>query len=187
MMDHLNMTRTPMTRLLVTLLCATFLSACGFQLRGVVDMPYSSLYIALPETNTMQAKLARSITAGSRTKLANSAKESQAILGITSDSMVKNILSLNSAGVVTEYELIRTFSFRVYDPLGRDLIPPGHIVIRREITYDPSQVLAKQAEEALLVKDMENDLVQQLLRRLAASKPDFSPEKAGSSAPAARE
>ena len=184
MMNHMNMKQTHMTRSLLALLCVTLLTACGFQLRGVVDMPYSSIYIDLPETNTMRAKLARSITAGSNTKLADSAKQSQALLGITGDSLVKNILSLNSAGVVTEYELVRTFNYRVYDPLGRDLISPGSIVIRREITYDPSQVLAKQAEEGLLVKDMENDLVQQLLRRLAASKPDFAPVEP--SAPASK-
>jgi LPS-assembly lipoprotein len=78
---------------------------------------------------------------------------------------------------VREYQLVRTFGFRVYDPLGRDLIPPGQIVVKRDITFDDSQVLSKQAEEILLVRDMEDDLVQQLLRRLAASKPEFTPVK----------
>ncbi len=166
-----------MTRILLILFCATLLSACGFQLRGEVDLPYSSIYIALPESNTLRAKLARNISAGSKTALVNSAKESQAVLGIAGDSMVKNILSLNSAGRVREYQLVRTFDFRVYDPTGRDLIPPGQIVVKRDITFDDSQVLSKQAEEVLLIKDMEDDLVQQLLRRLAASKPDFAPVK----------
>jgi LPS-assembly lipoprotein len=159
------------------LLCALLLSACGFHLRGVVDMPYSSLYIALPESNSLRAKLARNIKAGSKTVVADSAKESQAVIGITGDSMVKNVLSLNSAGRVREYQLVRTFSYRVYDPEGRDVIPPGQIVVKRDITFDDSQVLSKQAEEVLLVRDMEDDLVQQLLRRLAASKPEFAPAK----------
>ena len=76
-----------------------------------------------------------------------------------------------------EYQLVRTFGFRVSDANGRELIPPGEIVIRRDITFDDSQVLAKEAEEVLLMRDMEDDLVQQLLRRLAASKPDFVPAK----------
>jgi LPS-assembly lipoprotein len=170
MMNHMNMTRT-----LVALLCATLLSACGFQLRGEVDLPFSSLYIALPDANTLRAKLARSIAAGSKTTLAESAKQSQAILGVAGDSTAKNVLSLNSAGRVREYQLVRTFSFRVYDSLGRDLIPPGQIILRRDVTFDDSLVLSKQAEEVLLIKDMEDDLVQQLLRRLAASKPEFAP------------
>jgi LPS-assembly lipoprotein len=166
-----------MKHLFTLLISVALLSGCGFKLRGEVDLPYASLYIALPESNTMRAKLARSIKAGSKTTMAASAKESQAVLGVTADSMAKNVLSLNSAGRVREYQLVRTFGFRVYDPLGRDLIPPGQIVVKRDITFDDSQVLSKQAEEILLVRDMEDDLVQQLLRRLAASKPEFTPVK----------
>lgn len=176
-MNPINMKRL-LTACTTALLCATLLSACGFQLRGEVDLPFRSLYIALPEANTLRAKLARNIKAGSKTAIADNAKESQAILGVAADSTVKNVLSLNSAGRVREYQLIRTFAYRVYDPLGRDLIPPGQIVIRRDITFDDSQVLSKEAEEGLLIRDMESDLVQQLLRRLAAAKPDFAPDAA---------
>lgn len=172
----MNMKRS-FTVLVTALLCATLLSACGFKLRGEADLPYSSLYIDLPESNTMRAKLARSIRTGSKTTLGSSAKESQAVLGITGDITVKNILSLNSAGRVREYQLVRTFGFRVYDPAGRDLIPPGQIVVRRDLSFDDSLVLSKQAEEGLLIRDMEDDVVQQLLRRLAASKPDFAVAK----------
>ena len=175
-MNGKNMKRS-FTALVTTLLCATLLTACGFKLRGEADLPYSSLYIALPESNTLRAKLARSIRTGSKTTLGNSANESQAVLGITGDSTAKNILSLDAAGRVREYQLVRTFSFRVHDPSGRDLIPPGQIVVRRDITFDDAQVLSKQAEEGLLIRDMEDDVVQQLLRRLTASKPDFAAAK----------
>ena len=166
-----------MLRNLIVLLCTLLISACGFQLRGAVDLPYSSLYIALPETNTLRAKLERNIGAASKTVLANSAKESQASLAITADSTAKNILSLNSAGRVREYQLVRTLGYRVYDGSGRDLIPPGQITVRRDITFDDAQVLSKAAEEGLLIRDMEDDMVQQLLRRLAAAKPDFAQAK----------
>lgn len=172
----MNMKRS-FSAFVITLICATLLSACGFHLRGEVSLPYSSLYIDLPESNTLRAKLARSIKAGSRTTLGNSATESQAVLAIAGGSMVKNILSLNAAGRVREYQLVRTFSFRVHDASGRDLIPPGQIVVRRDITFNDAQVLSKQAEEGLLIRDMEDDVVQQLLRRLAASKPDFAAAK----------
>ncbi|MFY9326743.1 MAG: LPS assembly lipoprotein LptE [Georgfuchsia sp.] len=164
------------TAMVTVLLCATLLSACGFQLRGKAELPYASLYIALPESSTLRAKLVRSINAGSKTALTENVGESQAILDITGDNMAKNILSLNAAGRVREYQLVRTFGYRVHDLAGRDLVPPGQIVVQRDITFDDSQVLSKQAEEGLLIRDMENDIVQQLLRRLAASKPDFAPK-----------
>lgn len=165
-----------MTRLLAALLCATLLSACGFKLRGEADLPYQSIYIALPESSTFRAKLARAITSGSKTTIAPNSKEAQATFGITGDSTIKDILSLSSAGHVREYQLVRTFSFRVYDANGRDVIPPGRIELKRDITYDDTEVLSKQQEEVLLVKDMDDDLVQQIMRRLAASKPEFAPK-----------
>ena len=164
--------------LLLLLLCALMLAACGFQLRGSVDLPFTSLAIALPDANAFRAKLVRNIAAGSKTLLVGSPREAQATLGFTEDSTVKNVLSLNSAGKVREYQLVRTLGFRLYDNLGRDLIPPGKIVVRRDITFDDSQVLSKASEEGLLIRDMEDDLVQQILRRLAASKPEFPVDKA---------
>ena len=163
---------------LLILLCALLVASCGFQLRGSVDLPYSSLYIALPESSRLRAKLTRIIGASSKTVLTDKAKGSQAILAISGDLLTRNILSLNAAGRVTEIELVRTISFRVYDPTGRDLIAPGQIVLRRDVTYDDNALLSKQSEETLLVKDMENDMIQQLMRRLAASKPEFAPATA---------
>jgi len=42
---------------------------------------------------------------------------------------------------------------------------------KREFNFDDSQVLAKEQEEALLFRDMQADLVDQLIRRLAAANP----------------
>ena len=41
------------------------------------------------------------------------------------------------------------------------------ITLRRDMTYDDTQVLAKESEEALLYEDMKSDAVQQVLRRLS--------------------
>ncbi|MFN0162016.1 MAG: LPS assembly lipoprotein LptE, partial [Burkholderiales bacterium] len=37
--------------------------------------------------------------------------------------------------------------------------------------FNDTQVLAKESEEALLYRDMQTDMVQQVLRRLAATAP----------------
>ena len=44
----------------------------------------------------------------------------------------------------------------------------GAGLIERDISFNEAAVLAKEAEESLLYRDMEADLVQQLMRRLAA-------------------
>ncbi|WIM04570.1 MAG: LPS assembly lipoprotein LptE [Candidatus Nitricoxidivorans perseverans] len=158
---------------LLTLLAAvTILSACGFRLRGSFDtpLPFETLHIAQPETSELHAALKRSIEATGKTRIVKEAKDAQAVLSVLGDSQQKNILSLSAAGRVREFQLVRTFGFRLHDPKGRDFMPPGTIVVRREITFSDEQVLSKESEEALLWRDMQADLVQQLLRRLAAAK-----------------
>lgn len=156
---------------LIAFAAALLLTACGFQLRGSYTLPFDTLYIALPETAELRAVLKRNIEASSQTRIVDSAAKAQAVLVVTADLQMKNVLSLSSTGRVREYQLVRTFAYRVYDAGNRDVAPPGEITIRRDITYSDEQVLAKEAEEALLRRDMQNDLVQQLLRRLAGSQP----------------
>ena len=83
------------------------------------------------------------------------------------------ILSLSSAGRVREKRLVFRYNYRIVNNQGQDLILPVSVELFRDVTYADSDVLAKTQEEDLLWRDMENDLVQQLMRRLAASKPTW--------------
>ena len=80
----------------------------------------------------------------------------------------KSVLSLNSQGRVREYMLRTALSFRVRDTAPAELLAPTELRDPRASRFNESQVLAKEAEEALLYRDMQTDLVQQMLRRLAA-------------------
>jgi LPS-assembly lipoprotein len=147
------------------------LTACGFQLRGVYQLPFNTLYIALPESGEFHAQLKRAVEAGSQTKVVLKEKDANAILRVVNNAQEKRILSTNSSGKVREYELIRLFAFQLVDKDNVALLPLSQISLRRDITYSDSVVLAKEAEEILLWRDMQNDLVQQILRRLAAARP----------------
>ncbi len=151
------------------------LSACGFHLRGAYSLPFDTLYINHPESSELRAVIKRNIEASTQTRVVGEATEAQAILNILSDAPVKKILSLNSAGRVREYQLTRTFIFKVGNAKGGDFLPQSSIAISREMTFDDAAVLSKEAEEVLLWRDIQNDLVQQLLRRLAAVKPQPAP------------
>jgi LPS-assembly lipoprotein len=60
--------------------------------------------------------------------------------------------------------------FRVRTPQGQELIPETEVLQQRDISFNESAVLAKEAEEVLLYRAMQTDIVQQLLRRLVAVK-----------------
>jgi LPS-assembly lipoprotein len=155
----------------VLALSLTLLAGCGFQLRGAYALPYDSLFLAMPDYSELGAGLKRAIRASGSTQIAARPEEAQASFVPTLDAREKDILSLSGTGRVREIRLRYRYAYRVVDVQGRDLIPPGQIELTRDMTYDDSNVLSKEQEENLLWRDMQNDMVQQLMRRLTAVKP----------------
>ena len=68
-----------------------------------------------------------------------------------------------------EFQLRYRVGFRVHDGKGADYVPQSAIQLTRDITYSDTDVLAKETEEQLLFRDMQTDMVQQIMRRLAAA------------------
>ncbi len=151
------------------LLAAALLAGCGFQLRGTATLPYDTIYIDLPPNNALAAELKRNLRAGTTTRVVEKREDAQAILQANSESRSKIILSLNSAGAVREFRLKYGFAYRVISQKGEELAAPGDLVLERDFTFNDSQVLAKESEEALIFRDMQTDMVQQVMRRIAAT------------------
>ncbi len=160
-------------RLVFALILAAVVAGCGFQLRGTLtsNLPYKTLYIALPETSDVRIWMQRYIKATDQTKIVNSARDAEAVFEQLQDTRVKTILSVNAQGRVREYRLQLDYRFRVVNAKGQELVGPNEINLSRDITYDDSTVLAKDLEEGLLWRDMNNDLVNQIIRRLSIIKP----------------
>ena len=162
---------------LLVVATALLLSACGFQLRGSYSLPYESLFVDMPDASVVGAGLKRQIRAGTGTRLVDSKEDAQATFIQVTDLRERQILSLSTAGRVREVRLRFRYAYRVVDPKGRELVAITGVEITRDLTYDDSAVLAKEQEELVLWRDMENDLVQQLMRRLAAVKPKAPQEE----------
>ena len=139
-------------------------------MRGQAGLPFETLYISAPAGHPIGAELKRAIRAGSSTRIVDEAKDAQATLQIISAANEKHILSLSGGGKVREFELRYRVSFRLADAKGMTLIPTSEIALKRDFSFNDTQVLAKEAEEALLYKDIQTDAVQQIVRRLAAAK-----------------
>ena len=178
----------------VMLLLIGLLAACGFKLRGSAELPgyklpFATIALSLAPTSEFYAQLKRTIEASSPGTRVVDASQAEAILTVLGDTSQKVILSLNAAGRAREYQLLQTFTFKVtanvaaatpaervkypeaaVSPAAIEYIAPSTIVIRRDITFSDDLVLSKESEEALLRRDMQSDLVQQLMRRLAAAK-----------------
>lgn len=144
-------------------------AGCGFHLRGDVTYAFATLYINSPPNMPFAADMKRAL-AGGGTTLVDTAAAAQAILDIPSVVDDKQVLSLSGGGRAREYLLTKRVSFALHDALGKDWLPAGEVVIRRSYTFNESEVLAREAEEAKLLKEMQSDGVQQIMRRLQAAR-----------------
>jgi LPS-assembly lipoprotein len=153
---------------LLFLLFVCTAAGCGFHLRGAADLPFSSVYLP-SATSGIALDLARNIRAGTNVKLVDDAKQADAIVELTSETRGKEILSLTGAGRVREFRLRYRIGFRVHDGKGNEFVPPSTLELTRDVTFNDSQVLAKESEEQLLYRDMQSDMVQQIMRRLSSA------------------
>jgi LPS-assembly lipoprotein len=94
----------------------------------------------------------------------------QVLLDVLQEQREKVVVGLNASGQVREFQLRIRLQFRLRSRDGKELIPATELLQQRDISFSESAVLAKEAEEALLYRDMQADIVQQLMRRLAAVK-----------------
>ncbi|GAB4059534.1 LPS assembly lipoprotein LptE [Uliginosibacterium sediminicola] len=156
---------------LAACLCIASLTACGFQLRGPKPLAFKTIYLGINPYSELNAALKRQIHTSGTTEAVAAATEAEVMLQVANDSQEKVILSLATDGTVREYQLRRSFSFRVQDRKGREVLSLAQINLTRDMTFSDNVRLAKDQEETQLYRDMEDDLVQQIMRRLAAIRP----------------
>ena len=144
------------------------LAGCGFHLRGSAPVPFNTLYIPNAKSG-IALDLKRNIEAGTNAKVIDDPKKADAILELSGESREKIILSLTGTGRVREFRLRYRMGYRLHDGKGGEYVPPSVVQLQRDVTYDDSAILAKEAEEQLLFRDMQTDMVQQVLRRLASA------------------
>jgi LPS-assembly lipoprotein len=160
----------PFMKKIVPVVFCFFLAACGFQLRGQATLPFETLYISFPVGNPIGTDLRRFVKAGTSTRLVDDPKTAQATLEVISAANERQIMSVSGGGRVREFELRYRVSFRLVDAKGVELIPVNEIALRRILPFTDAQVVAKEGEEAMLVREMQSDAAAQILRRLEAVK-----------------
>ncbi|HEY3180600.1 MAG TPA: LPS assembly lipoprotein LptE [Casimicrobiaceae bacterium] len=146
------------------------LGACGFHLRGQATYTFSSVYVNVTGAPVFESELKRSLQGAGSAKLAPTAAAADVILDIPPIADEKDVLSLSSGGGVREYALQMRVNFRLHDKDGLDWLPPAEITVRRAYTFNETEVLARDAEEQRLLRDMQSDAIAQLIRRLQAAK-----------------
>ena len=142
------------------------ISACGFQLRGNIQANFDSISIS-GGTSSFNKTLQRKFRQAGIT--IKSASEAEKIVQIIKNDFDKTILTLTGTGLVSEYQLDYTVSYRFKSKDGPWNLPLT-IEASRTYTYDDSDILAKDEEEKRLLSGMEDQLIKTMATQISLSK-----------------
>jgi LPS-assembly lipoprotein len=153
----------------LSILAMSALGACGWRLRGKVDLPYKNILISGNLTQELRDDLDMLLRVND-IQIVKVAKDAELILEIISEQNARQVLSYNSAGQITAYRIISRIVFRAFDPNGIELMSESDIYLTRDIDFNQSNIQAFDQQVAEYVKNMRIDIVSQLMRRLASIK-----------------
>ena len=161
-------------RYCLTLLAASTplgVAGCGFALRKAPDFAFRSLFLSVAESSQLGTELKRSLESGGRVRVISDGRQidqADVILDVLLDQREKTVVAVNASGLVREFQLRIRFRFKLRSARGAELIAATEILQQRDISFNESAVLAKEAEQGLLYREMQGDIVQQIMRSLAA-------------------
>jgi len=161
-------------RLFSLVVMAAVLTGCGFKLRQTGDYPFKTLYANFSVNSPLGTDLRRNLLGTGKIELlTDPAQMSKAdvVLDILSEVRQPVVVGLNASGQVREMQLRLRVNFRLRTPSGDELIEPVEMYQQRDLSFTETAALSKEIEQAMLYREMQLDIVQQIMRRLAAVKP----------------
>ncbi|QNP47589.1 hypothetical protein H9K75_15290 [Diaphorobacter aerolatus] len=161
-------------RTVLALLAAAPLAACGFRLRGAPDFSFKSIHVKAAPGSQLARELVRTLKgAGGDIVVITEPErisEAEVVCNILSENRDRLVVGLNASGQVRELQLRLRMHFSLTGKDGQEYVPNTELMQQRDVSYNESIALSKEGEEAMLFKNMQTDLVQQLMRRLAKVK-----------------
>ncbi len=152
-------------------------AGCGFQLRG------SGQAIVWPaQLQKLQLRFDGSVDPDFRASLRNRiidrygveiVKDDAPELVISGVTRDRRVLSLGATGKVSEYLLRFQASFVLLHDDGKSIIEKQTVRLQRDFSFDNTRLLAKELEESRLSKQMQNDAVRRILRKVIALTPNL--------------
>lgn len=162
---------------LLALAGAGVLTACGFQLRQTGDYAFKTLYANFSATSPLGIELRRNLLGTGKLELWSEPPQmvkADVVLDILSEERQRVVVGLNATGQVRELQLRLRVRFRLRTPAGVEWIEPVELFQQRDLSFTETAALSKEIEEGMMYRDMQADIVQQIMRRLSAVKPRTS-------------
>ncbi len=149
----------------VIVVVAMMLSACGYHLRGALELPANMKNVYVEGGSVPLLDQFKQVVKSSSAHFANSRKDAGIVVKIFNEDFTRRVLSLSSRGKSNEFELYYRLEYEFANAGDAQLMPRQTVEIRREYYNDQQFVIAKDNEEAGIKNEMYQQAVQTIVNR----------------------
>lgn len=158
------------------------LSACGWHIRGSLDMPkqLSNLYVSASDSKGPLITDLRQLLKTNRVSLVEKAADANYSLNILDETKDRRTAGVGGDELSSAYEITLKANYEIHLKNSNQTVKASAISVRN-FNYNTSAINSATQEELLLDQEMRRDLAQQILRRLSAviANPPSEPTKPG--------
>ncbi len=173
---------------LSSLCCMLLLSACGWHLKGTQSgyNQLGSIYVTSDAFNSVITKTVRADLRNSGVEMPVSRGDADRVLWIGMEQSTLRTASYDVLVRAAENTLMMQATYEIRNAKGELLAGPTIVYAERVYEYDVQGVTSSAAQHTVIVRELQERLAQQIVRRVAAVDLDTSitePADSGSSAP----
>ncbi len=146
-----------------------FLAACGYHLRGSVEIPEQLKNIYVQGASAALHNELKSVVKSANGRLVNMAKQAGVVIRILRDEMMPpRVLSLSSGGKANEFELEYRLRYELLDANGKVLLKPQQVEVNKSYFNEQLEILAKNNEEDVIRREMYRQAVRTIFSQARA-------------------
>jgi LPS-assembly lipoprotein len=158
-----------MKKIIVCVLITFCLSACGWHIRGSVELPkqLSNLYIAATDSKGALITDLRQLLKTNRITLVDKAADANYSLDILEETKDRHTAGVGGNELSSAYEITLKANYEIRLK-NSNQVTKGTAISVRNFNYNTAAINSATQEELLLDQEMRRDLAQQILRRLSS-------------------
>jgi LPS-assembly lipoprotein len=155
------------------IVASALLGGCGWHLRGHIQLPESlaTAYISTEDEYTDFYRELKSALMDAGASMSPRQADAGAVVRIRKEAVGQRVAAVSARNTPEEFQVYYAVDYSL-DVRGAEVLPPQHVELTANYSYDTAVVLAKQREQRSIQQSLARELANQVLRRLAVAKPE---------------
>jgi LPS-assembly lipoprotein len=145
---------------------ALLLSACGYHLRGAIDLPSELKTVYLEGASGQLREQFKKAIETSAVQLVDTRAAAGTVIVVSNEDTLKRALSLGSGGRANQFGLEYRLNYEVTDTNNNPIVKSQPIEIMREYFNDQQLILGKDNEELVIRNEMYQQAVRTMINQI---------------------